>query len=148
MPGLTPTCGPAGSSRRVARQQPVDPRETEGGRVEPLARPDPPLVVLRIVGIAERHQEVGIAVRTADVLGRTGSATSQTQWQRVHDRLHRQAVLDQDHVLPAISEVVLVDARRTDPWRDLVELDRRVSIGDGSNSRSGSPNRTSPTLNS
>src|SRR5215510_2084122 len=117
--GRCPTWG-------VTHQHSVDPIDVEGRRVEVVARPLAPLIVLAMVWISQRNEEVRVRVGATDVLRRTGSLTVQASRQRFSNRFDRQLVLHLDQVLPAIPEIVLIHARRSSSRSDLVELDRGV----------------------
>jgi len=79
-----------------------------------------------MLGIANRLEELGVAEWAAAVFRWTSSLTAEAARDWALDRVDRQLVLDLDQVLPAVAEVVLVDAGRAAARRDLVQRDAPV----------------------
>ena len=74
------------------------------------ADPLQPFSVLLVVRIGDRFEEFAIAPGSADILGRTTSASLDEAW--VSDPWHRIGdALDADGVFPAVAEIVEIGER-------------------------------------
>src|SRR2546427_6574994 len=92
----------------TAVERAVDFLDVEGSGVEVPAGPLQHFVVLRMLGVLHHLQEMVVARQTADVLRRTGAAPGQNH--RVAFRCGaRNDLFEQEFVLPAIAEIVVVD---------------------------------------
>jgi len=100
----------------------IDRLAVEGSGVEVLAEPFAPMLVFRVRGVGDGVAQYLVAPDAAAVFRWPGEFASGAGGVRA-GRLVGGWLLDQDHMPPAIAEIVLVDEAQPDRRRDLGERD-------------------------
>src|SRR6185437_10507659 len=87
---------------------PVDPVQIKSLGVEHAANPAHHVLVLLVPTLAERPEELRVAVRAADVLGWAGILPGDTDWKGELAGRRERCGLDDDPMYPAVPHVVAI----------------------------------------